>query len=191
MKWRYRNIATMIEANKVDASLAFFFNDGLKVVSDGTPMDWILLSDVGLPIYSTALLVNEDLIKKNPDLVRRFTRAFVEGWKYSLAHEQEALDAFLKDNPTVDAKYSALKLPEVLKLTQSAETEKNGVGYSSKEKWEEMQRPLSTWELWIARSTYRRSSPMNSSNPCAVCVQVNSLYRVRRIVACGEIRRVN
>jgi len=137
-----RNIAAMIEAQKVDASLAFFFNDGLKVVSDGTPMDWILLSDVGLPIYSTSLLVNEELIKKNPDLVRRFTRAFVEGWKYSMDHEQEALDTFLKANPTVDPKYSALKLPEVLKLSQSAETEKNGMGYSTKEKWEDMQKAL-------------------------------------------------
>jgi NitT/TauT family transport system substrate-binding protein len=137
-----RNIAAMIEAQKVDASLAFFFNDGLKVVSDGTPMDWILLSDVGLPIYSTSLLANEELIKKNPDLVRRFTRAFVEGWKYSMDHEQEALDVFLKANPTVDPKYSALKLPEVLKLTQSAETEKNGMGYSTKEKWEDMQKAL-------------------------------------------------
>ncbi len=137
-----RNIAAMIEANKVDASLAFFFNDGLKVVSDGTPMDWILLSDVGLPIYSTSLLVNEETIKKNPDLVRRFTHAFVAGWTYALSHEQEALDAFLKDNPAVDPKYSALKLPEVLKLTQSEETSKNGIGYSTREKWEDMQKAL-------------------------------------------------
>ena len=137
-----RNIAAMIEAGKVDASLAFFFNDGLKVISDGTPTDWILLSDVGLPIYSTSLLVNEDLLKKNPDLVKRFTRAFVASWTYALDHEQETLDAFLKDNPTVDAKYSALKLPEVLKLTQSDEVAKNGMGYSTKEKWIEMQKAL-------------------------------------------------
>lgn len=137
-----RNIAGMIEAKKVDASLAFFFNDGLKVVSDGIPTDWILLSDAGLPIYSTSLLVNEDMIKKNPDLVKRFTHAFVEGWKYSMTHEKEALDAFLKDNPTVDAKYSALKLPEVLKLTQSADTEKNGIGYSSEANWAAMQKAL-------------------------------------------------
>jgi NitT/TauT family transport system substrate-binding protein len=137
-----RNIAAMIEAQKVDASVAFFFNDGLKVQSDGTPMGWILMSDVGLTIYSTALITNEDLIKKNPDLVERFTRAFIESWQYSLTHEKEALDAFLKDNPTVDANYSALKLPEVLKLTQSDDTEKNGLGYSSKEKWETMQKAL-------------------------------------------------
>lgn len=137
-----RNIAAMIEAKKVDAAIAFFFNDGLKVESDGTPMDWILMSDVGLPIYSTALITNENVIKKNPDLVKRFTKAFVEGWTYSLTHEKEALDAFLKDNPTVDPKYSAMKLPEVLKLTQTEDTQKHGIGYSTPEKWEAMQKAL-------------------------------------------------
>lgn len=135
-------IAQMIEAKKVDASLAFFFNDGLKAQSDGIPMSWILLSDVGLPIYSDALIVNENTIKKNPDLVRRFTHAYVEGWKYSLTHGQEALDLFLKDNPNVDPKYSALKLPEVLKLTQTPDTDANGIGHSTKEKWEAMQSAL-------------------------------------------------
>jgi NitT/TauT family transport system substrate-binding protein len=135
-------IAQMIEAHKVDASLAFFFNDGLKVQSDGIPTSWILLSDVGLPFYSDALIVNENTIKKNPDLVRRFTRAYVEGWKYSLGHEEEALQLFLKDNPTVDAKYSALKLPEVLKLTQTPDTEANGLGHSTEEKWTSMQDAL-------------------------------------------------
>jgi NitT/TauT family transport system substrate-binding protein len=135
-------IAQMIEARKVDAALAFFFNDGLKVESDGIPMSWILMSDVGLPIYSDALIVNENTIKKNPDLVRRFTRAFIEGWTYALTHEKETLDAFLKDNPTVDAKYSALKLPQVLKLTQTPDTETHGIGYSTKAKWEAMQSAL-------------------------------------------------
>ena len=135
-------IAQMIEAKKVDAALAFFFNDGLKVESDGTPMSWILMADVGLPIYSDALIVNENTIKKNPDLVRRFTRAFVEGWTYSVSHEKEALEIFLKDNPTADAKYSALKLPHVLKLTQTPDTEAHGIGYSTAAKWEAMQNAL-------------------------------------------------
>lgn len=137
-----RNIARMVEAHRIDAGVAFFFNDGLKVEADGTPMNWILFSDVGLPVYSTSLLVSPDLIKKNPDLVRRFTQAFVEGWTYSLTHEQEALDDFLKDNPTVDPKYSALKLPEVLKMTQTPDTIKHGIGYSDEAKWKAMQQAL-------------------------------------------------
>ena len=135
-------IAQMIEAKKVDAAIAFFFNDGLKPVVDGIPMSWILLADVGLPIYSQSLVVNEEMIKINPELVRRFTRAFVKGWTYALAHQQEALETFLKDNPTVDPKYSTLKFPEVMKLTQTPETEKNGIGYSTADKWQAMQKAL-------------------------------------------------
>ena len=137
-----RNITQMLEAHKIDASLAFFFNDGIKMEVDGTPMRWILFTDVGLKIYSTALLTNQDLIKKNPDMVRRFTRAFLEGWQYSLKHPQEALAAFLKDNPIVDPKYSALKLPAVLKITQTPDTIKNGIGHSTKANWEAMQKAL-------------------------------------------------
>lgn len=137
-----RNITQMLEAKKIDASLAFFFNDGIKMETDGIPMNWILFSDVGLKVYSTALLTSEDLIKKNSDLVRRFTQAFVEGWTYSLKHPDEALAVFLKDNPNVDPKYSARKLPEVLKLTQSPDTDEKGIGYSTKEGWEGMQKAL-------------------------------------------------
>ena len=135
-------IAQMIEAQKVDAGVSFFFTDGLKLISDGIPAGWILLADVGLPIYSSGLVTNEEMIKKNPDLVRRFTRAFIKGWTYAVAHEEETLETFLKDNPTADPKYSKMKLPEVLKLTRTPETQKNGIGYSSKEQWEAMQKAL-------------------------------------------------
>jgi NitT/TauT family transport system substrate-binding protein len=135
-------IAQMIATKRVDAALAFFFNDGLKLVSQGIPMSWILMSDVGLPIYSDALIVNANTIQKDPGLVRRFTHAFVKGWTYSYAHQEEALNIFLKDNPTVDPKYSRLKFPQVMKLTQSADTEKNGIGHSTQEQWEAMQRAL-------------------------------------------------
>jgi NitT/TauT family transport system substrate-binding protein len=145
-----RAIAQLIANKSIEAGIAFYFNDGLKLVSDGTPMGWILFSDVGLPIYSTALLTNAELIKENPDLVRRFTRAFIKGWVYSEEHPKEALDVFLKTNPTVDAKYSALKFPEVLKLTQSDDSKKNGIGHSTKENWEAMQKALIDMQLMKA-----------------------------------------
>jgi NitT/TauT family transport system substrate-binding protein len=137
-----RAIAQLLENKTIDAGVAFYFNDGLKLVAGGLPMKWILFSDAGLPIYSTALITNGDMIKEHPDLVRRFTRAFIKGWTYSLAHPQEALEIFLKANPTIDPKYSALKLPEVLKLTQSQDVAEHGIGYSTADKWNAMQQAL-------------------------------------------------
>jgi NitT/TauT family transport system substrate-binding protein len=137
-----RAIAQLIANRSIDAGVAFYFNDGLKLASEGTPMGWILFSDAGLPMYSTALITNAALIKENPSLVHRFTRAFVKGWTYSIDHPTEALEAFFNANPIVDRKYSELKLPEVLKLTESEDSRKNGIGHSDKESWERMQKAL-------------------------------------------------
>lgn len=142
-----QTMAQLIEANAIDAGIAFFFNDGMKLVSDGIPTGWILFADAGLPIYSTALITNAELIKEKPELAHRFTRAFVKGWTYALSHPEETLATFLKDNPAVDAQYNALKFPEVLKLTQSADSQSHGIGYTSKENWEAMQSALIEMDL--------------------------------------------
>ncbi len=143
-------IAASIIAEKIDAGVAFFFNDGLLAETKGTPMGWLLFSDLGLAMYSTSLLVHEAMLKEKPDLVRRFTRAFVKGWTVSRANPEEALSLFLKANPNVDATYSKLKLPAVLSLTESEDTKRHGIGYSSKPGWEGMQKALIDMQLMEA-----------------------------------------
>jgi NitT/TauT family transport system substrate-binding protein len=137
-----RAVAAFIANGNIDAGVAWFFNDGLQLEVKGVPMGWLLFSDLGLQMYSTSLLVNEDTIKQKPDLVRRFTRAFIKGWTYSKAHPEEALALFLKANPAADPAYSRLKLPAVLSLTDTADTRQHGIGYSTGAGWEGMQKAL-------------------------------------------------
>jgi NitT/TauT family transport system substrate-binding protein len=145
-----RVVAQAMTAGKLDAAVAFFFNDGLLLEAKGQPTGWLLFSDLGLRVYSTSLVVNEDTLKEKPDLVRRFTKAFVRGWTYSKEHQQEALDIFLKANPNIDPAYSKLKLPAVLGLTESEDTKKNGLGFSTKAGWEAMQKALLDMKLMEA-----------------------------------------
>lgn len=142
-----RAIAQLIANKTIDAGVAFYFNDGLKLVAEGIPMSWIPFSESGLRFYADSLITHPGLIKEKPDLVRRFTHAFVKCWTYAIANEEETLESFLRQNPTIDRKYSALKLPVVLKMGQSPETKQHGFGYSTKERWEEMQRMLISMEL--------------------------------------------
>lgn len=140
-------IAKLIVAKRIDAGVAFFFNDGLQPVTEGIDMDWILFRDLGLPMYSSGLIVNAETIKKNPDLVRRFTRAFVKGWEYAKAHPDEAYALTIKANPMLDNKYNKLKLPAVLSLTESNDTKTHGIGYSSKEGWQDLMNALIKLDL--------------------------------------------
>ena len=145
-----RAVAQAIAAEKIDAGVAFFFNDALALEAKGTPMGWLLFSDLGLPMYSTSLLAHEALLKEKPDLVRRFTRAFVKGWTYSKANPDETLAVFLKANPNVDVAYSRLKLPAVLSLTESEDAKQHGIGYTSRAGWEGMQKALLDMQLMEA-----------------------------------------
>ena len=145
-----RAVAQGIIAGNLDAAVAFFFNDGLLMEARGTPTGWLMFSDLGLKSYSTSLTVHEDRVKQNPGLVRRFTKAFMKGWTYSKQNPDEALALFLKANPNVDPVYAKLKLPAVLGLTESDDTKKNGLGYSTKAGWEAMQRALIDMKLMDA-----------------------------------------
>jgi NitT/TauT family transport system substrate-binding protein len=102
-------VAQLIIAGRIDAGVAFFFNDGIRPITEGIDMDWILFRDVGLPMYSSSLIVNAATIEKNPDLVARFTRAFVRGWAYAKAHPDEAFALTIKAQPTLDNKYSSCR----------------------------------------------------------------------------------
>jgi NitT/TauT family transport system substrate-binding protein len=135
-------LVPLIAAGRIDVGVGFYFNDALKLRASGEDVDWILLENLGLKMYSTSLLTNAQLIKDNPDLVRRFTRAFIRGWTYSAKNPAEAMKAFIAANPSTDVKYAELKLPEVLKLTQSADVEKSGIGYSTQAGWKSLQDSL-------------------------------------------------
>ena len=50
----------------------------------------MMLADHGLDIYANGIGVREDFLKKNPDVVRRFVRAALRGWKDALANPEEA-----------------------------------------------------------------------------------------------------
>jgi NitT/TauT family transport system substrate-binding protein len=135
-------VAQLIIAGRIDAGVAFFFNDGIRPIAEGIDMDWILFRDVGLPMYSSSLIVNADTIAKKPDLVARFTRAFVRGWEYAKAHPDEAFALTIKAQPTLDNKYNKLKLPAVLTLLDSPDAQKNGIGHSDRAGWEALQKAL-------------------------------------------------
>jgi NitT/TauT family transport system substrate-binding protein len=140
-------VAQLIIAGRIDAGVAFFFNDGIRPIAEGIDMDWILFRDVGLPMYSSSLIVNAETIAKKPDLVARFTRAFVRGWDYAKAHPDEAFALTVKAQPTLDNRYNKLKLPAVLTLLDSPDTQKNGIGHSDRAGWESLQKALVAADL--------------------------------------------
>lgn len=59
-------------------------------------------SDYGLDIYSNGFLAKESYIRENPDIIRKFLRGAYRGFAYAYQHQDEAVDALLKREPTLN-----------------------------------------------------------------------------------------
>ena len=77
-------------------------------------------SKAGLDYYSNGIIASDDLIKSNPDLIRRFVRATLAGLKDALANPTEAGEIMSKRNPEIDAKIAAAETAKVKGLVMHA-----------------------------------------------------------------------
>jgi NitT/TauT family transport system substrate-binding protein len=60
-------------------------------------------ADVGLDLYGNGIIASDSTIKSNPDLVRRFVAATLQGLKDAIANPKEAGDIMHKHHREVDA----------------------------------------------------------------------------------------
>src|SRR4029434_1637840 len=67
----------------------------------------LIYADAGLDLYGNGIIASESLIKSNPDLVRRFVTATMQGLKEAIADPQEAGAIMHKHHREVDADVAA------------------------------------------------------------------------------------
>ena len=60
------------------------------------------VADFGVKALGVGLMANDDTIKQNPDLVRRFVRASLKGWNEALKNPAEAAAIGKKYFPLAD-----------------------------------------------------------------------------------------
>ena len=65
----------MLAAGQVDAVFGYHFGQALTLDMRGFPTDVMPLKDYGVSFYGTVIYTSEQLLKSNPDLVKRFVRA--------------------------------------------------------------------------------------------------------------------
>jgi len=88
-----------------------------------------LLSDHGLELYSNGLAATQDYLDKNPDVVKRFVRAGLKGWKFALANPQKAADDEIKYVPSLKPELITAELSVVADLAVTPDTKQHGFGW--------------------------------------------------------------
>jgi NitT/TauT family transport system substrate-binding protein len=102
----------------------------------------IPVSESGYDPYQTVVVTHEDMLRNQPEEVRKFVRAIRRGWEEYLRDPKEANQVMQRLNATMDPETFAESARIQRKLIENAETRKNGVGTMTRARWETLYRQL-------------------------------------------------
>jgi NitT/TauT family transport system substrate-binding protein len=100
----------MLAAGQVDAVFGYHFGQALTLDMRGFPTDVMPLKDHGVSIYGTVIYTSEQLLKSNPDLVKRFVRATLKSLIWTASNKEAAVAEVVKVSPDRDLKLETKKL---------------------------------------------------------------------------------
>jgi ABC-type nitrate/sulfonate/bicarbonate transport system substrate-binding protein len=90
----------------------------------------------GLPRYYTlGVVASEDTVNKNPELARRFLRAWVKGLDWAVNNQKAAVDGMRQHVPEINEKEAAANFAEIARISQSPETQAHGLGWQDPAVW--------------------------------------------------------
>jgi NitT/TauT family transport system substrate-binding protein len=88
-----------------------------------------LLANDGLELYANGVACTEDYLARNPDVVIRFVRAAMKGWKFALANPQKAAQDQLTFVPSLKPDLILAELEIVRDLAVTPDVKTQGLGW--------------------------------------------------------------
>jgi NitT/TauT family transport system substrate-binding protein len=87
-------------------------------------------ADYGIVIPRDPIVTSEKMIKERPEVVQRFLRATLRGWKYAVENQEETIDIVMKQNASLKRDHQEAMLREVTKLLIWGPGKTKGIGYT-------------------------------------------------------------
>jgi NitT/TauT family transport system substrate-binding protein len=109
----------MLAAGQVDAVFGYHFGQALTLDMRGFPTNVMPLKDYGVSFYGTVIYTSEQLLKQNPDLVKRFVRATMKSLIWTASNKEAAVAEVVKVSPDRDLKLETRKLEIIYGLYNS------------------------------------------------------------------------
>ena len=129
---------------KVDVWPSYIINEPLQVEEMGIKLNYIKPGDYGIRGYSDTLFTTDEMIKKNPALVKRFLEATLKGWNCAIDNPEEAVDItieFVKKKFGIKLdRYHELAMLE--KSKELIKPEGGKIGEMDRTVWSEMMQRL-------------------------------------------------
>lgn len=120
----------IVAARQVDGAFDLYTSFPIweKVLGKGNVGN-LLFADHGVALYGHGYIVHKDLVKENPDLIRRFLRATYKGWSDVYKEREAAIDAMMKEVDGLDRDAYLANLDLVLNLAITERSREYGLGW--------------------------------------------------------------
>jgi NitT/TauT family transport system substrate-binding protein len=124
-------------ADKNLAQQAYLSSEPLQAEKAGVKARFFLFAHDGFPPYGTTIVATQKLVKEKPDLVARFVRASLEGWKSYIANPAAGNELIKKDNPNMKDDQLAYALAKLMehKLITGGDAAEMGIGVMTDARW--------------------------------------------------------
>ena len=128
-----------LATGQIDVHMVYRTGSALAFEEKGIDLDYIWVDDYGLRLYADTIVTTEQLVKQNPELVERFLRATLDGWRYTIENQAEAVDITLQYDHTLTKNRQMRIMESQIPLIHTGKTQ---IGWMEKNVWEQMQETL-------------------------------------------------
>lgn len=125
-------------ADKNTVQQSYPSSEPFQAMQKGVPANFFLFADNGYPPYGTTMVTTTKLVAEKPDILKRFVRASMEGWKSYLTGDPSPANALIKaDNPKMsDAQIAyGIKRMKELKVVDGGDAATLGIGVMTDARW--------------------------------------------------------
>ena len=132
------NLIPLIE-DKVDVSVAYRMDQVVTLQRRGIELDIITPKEHGINPYGDVIIITEKTLREQPELVRKFVQAAINGFTWSIGHQANAVAHLVKNAPELkqenEEQVFAATIPFLL-----ASNSESSIGIMKKERWEDTMR---------------------------------------------------
>jgi NitT/TauT family transport system substrate-binding protein len=124
-------------ADKAVAQQGFPTSEPFIADKAGMKVKFFMFADDGYPPYGNTIVALQKTVKERPDVVQRFVRATVEGWKSYLANPAPGNVLIKQDNPRMEDDLLAFGVKRIreLALFSAGDAAMQGAGTMSDTRW--------------------------------------------------------
>lgn len=113
----------------------YITNQVVKARLDGYEINVIFPSDYGVHEYGDCIITTDEFIQENPELIARFLRAAMRGWRYAIENPAEAAAVTAHYSENVDDAFLLASMEAQVPLIHNGEAP---IGWMEADAWQGM-----------------------------------------------------